>query len=271
LGKNAARARARGGSAARPAPSRRLAQARAGFCAALALALVGWVLPPERVVHEMARIRARQGPIRAEAALVGVDSRWPEELRIELHPEHGVRISDDRGGRWLLREGRVVGRNRDAVPPWIPDLEILVIREEEALLRWLEMAQVDTELSQFARWGEADCFVLGGRKGEAQLWVEKGRFEVRRVLWRRGRRLDLGAYQEWDTLRFPGEIRVEDSVGPIATLQVVEAAWAPDLSSEDFTPEWALFDRARGRGVRPDEPGAPLRRDSTLERPGEPE
>ncbi len=214
---------------------------------ALLLVLVAWVLPPERVVRELVRVRTGQVPVRAEAILIGGDPRWPEELRFELHPDYGVRISGDRGGRWLFIGGRPAGRASETPPAWLPDLAGLLLRDEAGLLAWLEGLGVDPERSQFARCGDDDCFVLGGRNGEGQVWVDKQRFEIRRVVRPGGRILELSTYTNWDGLRFPGTLRLEGPAGPIATIEVIRAEPARGLGAEDFTLEWLRGPEAERR------------------------
>ena len=177
--------------------SRRLAYAT------LAWLLVGWVLPPDRVVREMARIREKQPAIRAEAVLIGHDPSWPEEVLLELHPEYGTRVLGDQGERWRVLGGGVVGRTpgregrADAAPRWLPDLEPLMMRDPNGLVAWLEETHVDPEVTELARCEDADCFVLGGRTAAAQVWVDKDRFELRRVQSSPGRAVEAGDYTDW--------------------------------------------------------------------------
>ena len=215
---------------------------------ALLLVLVAWVLPPERAVRELVRVRARQLPVRAEAIVIGGDPRWPEELRFELHPDYGVRVSSDQGGRWLFVGGRPAGHASQEPPAWLPDLAGLVLRDEEGLLDWLDGLGVDPERSQLARCGDDDCFVLGGRNREGQVWVDKERFEIRRVVRPGGRVLEISTYTDWGRLRFPGTFRIQGPAGPIATIEVVRAQPARDLAAEDFTLEWLMGAQAERGG-----------------------
>ena len=134
---------------------------RAGL---LALLVLGYVLPGERVILQLTTLREKQAPLRVEATLVDGDPDWPSRVRFELHPEFGFRVSVENGGRWLVENGRVVAASDQKVPAWIPALGILVLKPEEALRAWLEWARIDIAVNQLARCGESDCFVVGGRE-----------------------------------------------------------------------------------------------------------
>ncbi len=204
---------------------------------ALALLVLGYVLPGPRVVEQIAEARDNQPPLHIEAGLAGIGEDWPAKIRIDVHPELGTRVSDGRGGRWLIRRGRVVSGTAQA-PRWLPDLEILVIRDQGELVGWLGEAGINLAESELARCGERDCFVLGRRFGEAQLWVDKDRFEVVRVLRYGGRGLETRSYTSWGKSRFPSEISIFDADGNVATLAVEDVRPAADLSDSAFSPRW---------------------------------
>lgn len=213
---------------------------RALGCVALLGVLVAWVLPPQRVVQELVRLRATRPPLRVETVLIEGERNWPEAVSFDLHPEYGVRVSGDRDGRWLFIGGHPVAGVSARIPAWLPDLSGLVLREEEALLAWLEFLGVDPERSQLARCGDADCFVLGGRDGPAQVWVDKERFEIKRVVSSDGRVVEFEEYTDWGGLRFPRTLRVGTRAGPVATLEIVRADRASGLSPKDFALEWVF-------------------------------
>ena len=54
---------------------------RAGL---LALLVLGYVLPGERVILQLTAVREKQVPLRVEATLVDGDSDWPSRVRFEL-------------------------------------------------------------------------------------------------------------------------------------------------------------------------------------------
>lgn len=204
----------------------------------LALALLGYVIPTDRVVHEIALRRASLPALRVEAELELEDSDGVELVRFELDPKRGARVLDAQDGRWLLLGGRIWTRADAEIPPWMPPLEVLVVRDEVALAEWLREAGVDVGINTLARCGDADCFVVGGPANPDQLWVDKDRFEIRRRRTGRGRVTDFEGYREWGGVRFPERILLADPLGPIATLRVVRVTPAPELAKEDFSPSW---------------------------------
>ncbi len=203
-----------------------------------ALLLFAYVLPGERVLLQLATLREKLPPLRIEATLISEESDWPQQVRFELHPEFGYRISDESGGRWLVRAGRVVATSEPDVPEWIPALEILVLRLDEELRAWLDWARIDFTVNQLGRCGEMDCFVVGGRAASRQLWIDKDRFEVLRWVAGRGRGIEFGPWTSWGKLRFPSLIRIVDRDETFAEFEIDRVVSAPALSEADFTPEW---------------------------------
>ncbi len=204
--------------------------------AAIALVVLGYVISSERVVREMAGVRAGLEPHRVAAELE-MDGRI-ESVVFELDPDRGVRVRDGRGGRWLLAGGRVWAPAGSRAPAWLPPADVLVLRGEQRLLEWLAYAAVDLAANELSRCGNTDCFVIGGRAASDQLWIDKDRFEVRRQRTARGRVVDFESYRDWPGGRFPERIRVADPLGPIATLRIVRVEPAPELGREDFSPSW---------------------------------
>jgi hypothetical protein len=220
-------------------PGRALA---ARICVAvLALAQLGYVLPSDRVLRELGASRKEQGGVSAEAEL-RVDlpggGDWPRLVRIDLHPEYGARVSDDRGGRWLLRGGRTPEGNAPQIPSWLPQLDLLTGRDTGRLRTRLEQSGVRIETNELARCDAVDCFVIGGRQGRAQLWLDKDTFEVQRWIPGLGRSFVFSAYRDWGGVRFPSEIKVMDEYAAIATLLVQRAERAPGLRESDFSAAW---------------------------------
>jgi hypothetical protein len=209
---------------------------------ALVALLLAWVLPGDRVIEQVAKQREDLTPLRVEAALDGDGGfgfgRWPERVVIDLHPTYGFRVSDDRGGRWVIRDGAVVASTERGVPRWVPDLGPLLLRGEQDLERWLVRAGVNAQLNELGRCGAQDCFVLGGREADAQLWLEKDRFEVRRWQLPRRRWVELSAWQDWGEVRFPPEVRIGQGSSAFARLTVTGVTPAPELESADFSSAW---------------------------------
>ncbi len=124
--------------------------ALASWAAAL-LVLAGYVLPGERLLTALQHARAQLSPLRVDAELAGEVDGWPDAVFFEIHPELGVRAGDDAGGRWLVRNGRVIAGTSRPAPGWIPELELLALRTEEGLRAWLERARVDVAINQLGR------------------------------------------------------------------------------------------------------------------------
>lgn len=213
------------------------APALSWLAAALVALPLGYVLPGDRMLAELERQREERPPLRIEAELAGRTRGWPEAVVIELHPELGFRVSDDAGRRWLVRRGSVVAGSDDSAPAWIPDLEILVLRVGDELRDWCRRAEVNLNVNELGRCGELDCFVLGGREGRSQLWLEKDRFDV--IRWvSRGRSIEFLDYTDWDGQRFPSSIELRDRKGAYAILSVRGVVARPGLSADDFQPAW---------------------------------
>jgi hypothetical protein len=77
------------------------------------------------------------------------------------------------------------------------------VSDEDRLPALVAQLGVDLRRNQLARCGEADCFVLGGREATAQLWIEKDRFEVRRVLGRAGDLVEFESGTGWAAFGSP--------------------------------------------------------------------
>lgn len=204
--------------------------------ALLLVHLIGYVLPVERIVAELARAREKAPPLRLETTLVGIVPGWPQRVTLELHPDFGQRVRDDQGRQWLLYRGELVSARPSRPPVWIPELEFMTLRSEEDLRTWLERARVDLERTEFARCGESDCYILGGKNGSAQVWLEKERFELLRLVLPGGRELVFEDYRSWSGVRFPREIKVLDAHGELAILTVETLRRARELAQEDFVP-----------------------------------
>ena len=213
------------------------ARLRCGLLPAALLAL-GFVLPAERVIDELGRVRKAAFPLRAEATLSGIGRGWPREVVLELHPVAGLRVQDDAGGRWLVRQGRLVAGSRPRLPVWVPEAEILLLQEPKQVHAWLEALGIDPLANRLARCGEADCFVLGGPERPGRLWLDKDRFEVARLILRDRRSVEFEAYRDWDGVRFPSKIHILDAHGEVATLTLT-AVKRSRLRSEDFSMSWA--------------------------------
>jgi hypothetical protein len=205
-----------------------------------ALALCGWVLPPDRVLGEIERHRQKSPPLRIAAALEAADAPadWPATFQMELHPRRGARLRAEDGRRWIVQGGRVTQRGASTGSSWIPQPELLALSRREDLENWLSAAGIDPGANQLARCGESDCYVLGGRDRPVQLWVDKDRFEVWRFRSADGRGVQYESFKEWDGVRFPERIVIDAGGRPLATIHVREVTVARDLDRADFSLSW---------------------------------
>jgi hypothetical protein len=199
-----------------------------------------YVVPAERILTVLQEQRQKQTPLRIEAELSGLRDDWPQEVVFELHPEFGSRVQDDLGGRWLFSKGRLRAGSSDPAPSWVPELEVLVLKDRDALRTWFTRARVDLERNELARCGETDCFVLGGRDGRSQLWLEKNQFDVQRWVTSGGVEIHYRSYADWDGLRFPGVIELHDRNGIFATLAIHSVSVVPHLREGDFSQSWVV-------------------------------
>lgn len=197
---------------------------------------LGYVLPGERLLEVMGSQRAPLPAVSAVAELAGADGEGSQSVRLELHPQAGLRATDAHGGRWVVRDGALLGGTGPR-PRWLPDLALLGLTDERDLRRWLTAAGVDATRNELGRCDEADCFVLGGREALRQVWIDKDRLEF--VRWVAGSdELRLEDYADWGGLRFPRRIEIRSRGDTLAVLTVIEAAPAPELVPADFSPEW---------------------------------
>jgi hypothetical protein len=204
----------------------------------LLVPVLAYVLPADRALEQIGRASSLKVPISLELQVEGVDPSWPTSVTVALHPREGVRFDDGRGGRWIVRGGRIAASSGPEVPAWLPQLEAVGFASAESLASWLQAGGVDVQRNELGRCGPDDCFVIGGRSGQAQLWVDKDRFEIRRWVTGLGRSFDFAPYAVFGDVKFPSKIEVFESEGRLATLTVVRAAKAPQLGAADFSPRW---------------------------------
>ena len=203
----------------------------------LAFGLLAYFASGERVVAQLAAARAGQPPLHVEGVLSAAAPETPARISIELHPDFGTRISDDRGGRWVIQRGRVLEGTLLPLPAWLPDLEVLALRRESELRAWLVGQGIDASANELARCGDGDCYVLGTRQSLAQLWVEKRGFEVRRVVLPGRGPMDLEEWRAFERIRFPARVELA-SDGATATIADESVAVAPPLGAADFSAAW---------------------------------
>lgn len=202
-----------------------------------ALAWLAYFASGARVVAQLASAQASRPALHVQATLSTAASDAPSSLSIDLHPDFGMRVSDDRGGRWVVQRGRVLAGTTLPLPVWVPELEVLCLRHESDLIAWLGVHGIDVSANELARCGDGDCYVLGTRQSLAQLWVEKRALEVRRLVLPGRGQSELEEWRNFDKLRFPTRIEITGGEGS-ATLAVESATPAPKLVSADFTEAW---------------------------------
>ena len=203
----------------------------------VALAWVSYFASGEQVVAQLAAAHANQPALHVQGSLSAAARDAPTSLSIDLHPEFGTRVADDRGGRWVVQRGRVVAGTTLPLPDWLPDLELLGLRHESDLQTWLAVAGIDATANELARCGDGDCYVLGTRQSLAQLWIDKRALEVRRLVLPGRGPLDLEEWRSFERIRFPARIEI-GGAGATATLAVESVVPAPSLTSTDFSVSW---------------------------------
>jgi hypothetical protein len=203
----------------------------------VALAWLAYFAPGEQVVAQLAAAHAGQPALHVAGALSAAASDAPSSLSIDLHPEFGMRVADDRGGRWVVQRGRVLAGTTLPLPAWLPDLEVLSVRHESDLRTWLDAQGIDATANELARCGDGDCYVLGTRQSLAQLWVEKRALEVRRLVQPGRGPLDLEEWRSFDRIRFPARIEISGDAAT-ATIAVESVTPAPPFAPADFSASW---------------------------------
>ena len=188
---------------------------------------------PSRVLTEMTRARARVSPVRIRVEVERADADRPVGLRVEIHPGGGWRIQAEDGSRWVGRGPSVIEGPQDAPPGGLGAAWLMLISRKGTLRSYLSRLGIDLNRNQLGRCGDDDCFVLGGRDGAAQLWVDKDHLEVRKLRDRKGQEVEFDGYRGGiGPVRVPTIIRVLDPLGTIAEAAVVEFEEAPELSDE---------------------------------------
>ncbi|MEE8557944.1 MAG: hypothetical protein V3T14_08675 [Myxococcota bacterium] len=198
--------------------------------------LLAYVLSPERVLREIARIREGSPPVRLIVAVVspeGETRAW-----VDLHPSGGWRVTDEQGRSWVGRGVWLRPPLIDRPPAGLPYAWLLWASDEELLPGLVAEMGVDMDRSELARCGDADCVVLGGRSGRGQIWVDKDRFEVRRIETQEGIGIYLEGYRKsFSRVRLPARIRVVEPGGWTAEVEIVSAEPAGALEDDpDLVP-----------------------------------
>ena len=200
---------------------------------------IGYVLGVDRVLEQWNERSGDRTAVRLDVRVSEAVDGTPARLQIDVHPELGMRVEDlEGGGRWVVLHDELVASNRPDRPRWIPQLEMLVLRDRAALSVWLGLVGVDVQQNELGRCGLDDCFVIGGRSRTPQLWLDKETFEPRRFVSPRTGVSELAVYREFGRARFPREMRVFDGERRVADLSLFELRPAPPLSAEDFSASW---------------------------------
>jgi hypothetical protein len=181
----------------------------------------------------MAEKREGAPPVRLSVKVEFFDEEEPITAWVELHPGGGWRIMDEEGQTWA-GQGPQIRRVAGAPPPvGLDEMWLLATADEEILPAHVARLGIDLSLNELARCGEVDCFVLGGREGQIQLWVDKERFEVRRYRNPQGLFLHFDGYQKvGGTLRLPTRIRVVGEFGPVSQVGILETEPSPGLRGD---------------------------------------
>ena len=204
------------------------------------IALAGlllYIAPPERLLPLLEESRPEIEAIRMQAELSGQTLGEPGLVTLETHVDFGVRASSVEGGRWLLQRGRVTVGGTGGSGRWLPELEILLLHTPEQFQNWFGTRGVDFDRNDLGRIDELDCFVIGGRDRDAQLWLDKQTLEVVRFVSTSGLQVDYRGYATFEGLRLPTRIEVQRGGDPLVlSIETVERA--PALGPDDFSRRW---------------------------------
>ena len=157
------------------------------------LSLAGWLLYIALPVQLLPLLEESRPEVKA-VQLRGQTLGEPGLVTLEAHVDFGVRASSIEGGRWLLQRGRVTVGGTGGSGRWVPELEILLLHTPDQFLNWFATRDVDFDRNDLARIEDRDCFVIGGRDGVAQLWLDKQTLEVVRFVSSSGVQVDYRAY-----------------------------------------------------------------------------
>lgn len=197
---------------------------------ALVLALAGFVAPPDHVLAELTRSRRRVPPVTLELEVRGPGQEVGRKAWVELHPGGAWRITDEGGGSWTGSGSVIRDGSSEDPPEGLAEAWLIWVSDRDALEGHLARQGVDLGRNELGRCGDEDCWVLGGRSGAAQLWIDKDRLEVRRLRNRRGRVFEFEGYREGlEGVRVPSLIRVLDSLGVVAEAEVRKVDASPHL------------------------------------------
>lgn len=209
--------------------------------AGLVWAPLAYILSVQRVLEQWDAGAPSRSAVRVELAIVDGDPTWPARLVVDVHPELGMRVDAGEAGRFVLRRDEVVAADRAERPVWLPQLEVLVLRDRAALQAWLGF---DLSRNRLARCGLDDCFVLGGAAALPEVWLDKDRFELRRYATAGGQIVEYAELRDYGQARFPREIRILSSDRRLASLSLLELRPAPRLVAEDFSAAWVRQPRS---------------------------
>jgi hypothetical protein len=199
----------------------------------LGFPLLGFVLSAARVLHEIAEVRDGISPFQVTVELGESEDEAGLHLWVDLHPRGGWRVVDERGARWGGQGPWTRSTAGEPPPAGLSLAWLLAVSDEQRLTSMVGQLGIDLRLNQLGRCGDSDCFVLGGREGAAQLWVEKDRFEVRRYRSPRGWTLEFEAYRQGlGRLRIPSQLRLVGPEGDETRAHIVGIERAPELERD---------------------------------------
>ncbi len=166
--------------------------------------------------------------------LARLELRGPGGL-VERHLLQGNEYLASRDGE-LLRDPR----------PFLPPFYLLQVTSEAEVAAALSGLGANPEEVMLGRFGETDCYVLGGRpvpppederKRQPSLWIDMDSLEPVRVDWRNGIRFEFGPMAVFDGIRLPQWFSIESPGRDPVRLEVLKAALA-DAPASAFRKSW---------------------------------
>jgi hypothetical protein len=224
---------------------------RAGLVAAACLAAaaaLAYVPPADRIARAVADANRVHGRARVLSVRVTLEGEGGAPLAT------GTLVSDPRGAARLevthasgfverqLRRGRALEASRDRAPlpdphPLLPPLFLLQIDQGATLQTRLAELGGSPDTVVLGHEGERDCFVLGGKHGEASYWVDQESFAPVRIDLAGGIRYRLGPPRGQGGVELPAWIALEAPGRPALKMTLAEVRPAP-ASPDAFEPGW---------------------------------
>lgn len=223
------------------------AGALAAVCLAAAAALA-YVPPVDRIARAVADANRVHGRARVLGMRVTLESEGGAVLAT------GTLLSDPRGAARLevrhesgfverqLRRGRALEASRDRAPladphPLLPPLFLLQTDQGATLQTRIAELGGSPEAVALGHDGDHDCYVLGGKAGQASYWVDQESYAPVRIDLPGGVRYRLGPPRMQGGVELPAWIALEAPGRPPLKMTIAEARPEP-ATPDAFEPGW---------------------------------